>query len=261
MRLSSRLLRRLTAALLFSSALTLASAARAEAPVDPVGAFLSSQYTYCDAKLVAGIWSVSIDEAKAGIGRKIVSGDTDNVEMILRDARNARLECTWADVPHSYEDAERFARLWSLDSVEEAKAKIAYLYTQGASATVVSVLAEEDSAAATPVDDAALEAFFTSDYTYCDARLIGALWRIDITQAKAEIGQKILNGYAENLPAILNEARATASCDFADTGLGYEDAEKLAAVWGVPVGEAKAKAAAFYTAGRSALVKEALGGA
>ncbi len=259
MRLSPRLLRRLTAALMLSSALTLATAS-AEAANDPVGAFLSSQYTYCDAKLVAGLWKISIDDAKAEIGRKIEGGYAGNIAPILQQARDASLTCEWADVPHGYDDAERLARVWNMDSVEDAKAKIAWLYTQGDSASVLNALADNPAAVAPQVDDAALDAFYASAYTYCDAKLIGALWHIDMTQAKAEIGQKILNGYGDNLPQILSAARLEAQCDFSDTGLSYSDAEKLASVWGVPVVQAKDKAAHHYTQGNSAAVQAALAG-
>jgi hypothetical protein len=264
MRSRSRFFRRIAAALMVSTSLTLAAvslSSRAEAAADPVETFLTSKYTYCDAKLVAGVWKISIGEAKATIGQKIQNGIESNIPLILRDARNAGIACEWADTPHNYNDAEKLAKLWGYADPAEAKAKIAYLYTQGESAVVLEALGQAPASTEVPSNEAQLNAFFDSPYTYCDAKLVGALWSIDITQAKAEIGQKILGGYPENIPLILADARKQAQCDFADTGLGYEDAEKLARIWAVSTDEAKTKVAGYYTNGESRVVLEALGAA
>lgn len=228
------------------------------APVDNRGlrAFHESAYTYCDARLIAESWRVDIDEAKSIIGEKVINRHEDALADSLALAR-ASISCTWADVPHSYADAERLARAWGLASAADAKDKVAYLYTQGRSREVLQQLSQTESAPQ-PQDPRALAAFERSAYTYCDAKLIGALWNIGIFEAKAEIGQKILNGYGENLPDFLVEARRRASCDFADSGLSYADAEKLASVWVVSVEQAKIKVATYYTNGQSAIVAEAL---
>ncbi len=260
---SSRTFRRIAAALMLTSSLTFASVAltgRAEA-AGAVEAFVASKYTYCDAKLVAGVWSISITQAKAEIGMKIQNGIESNIPLILRDARNAGYACEWADTPHNYNDAEKLAKLWGYADPADAKAKIAYLYTQGESAIVLEALGQAPASTEAPSNEAQLNAFFDSPYTYCDAKLVGAFWGIDITQAKAEIGQKILGGYPENIPLILADARKQAQCDFVDTGLGYEDAEKLAGIWAVSTDEAKTKVAAYYTNGESRVVLEALGAA
>lgn len=257
---SPRVLRRIAAALMLSSSLTFASVAlsgRAEA-AGAVETFLTSKYTYCDAKLISGLWSISIDEAKASIGQKILNGIESNIPSILAQARQNR-SCDWADTPHSYEDAEQLAKFWGYANVGEAKEKVAYLYTQGESAAVVEALGQLTGSADAPMRQAQLAAFFDSDYTYCDAKLVGALWSIDIEQAKAEIGQKILGGYPENIPGILAQARTQAFCDFADTGLAYDDAVMLARLWGVSTMAAKVKAAKHYTNGESAIVTAALG--
>lgn len=259
MTVRSHVFRRVAAALMISSSLTIAGvalSAQAQAQGDPVSTFLTSQYTYCDAKLIAGLWKSSIEDAKAAIGLKIQNGQEEDLATNLTAAR-AVVACEWADVPHGYDDAEKLAQAWGLADVTDAKDKIAYLYTQGRSADVLAALGEQ------PVvddrwDEEALTAFYGSDYTYCDAKLIGALWNIGSNEAKAEIGRKIVNGYGENLPMFLTEARRIASCDFFDTGLGYDDAERLAGVWGVSVDEAKDKAAAYYTNGESRIVSEAL---
>ncbi|MFT3808457.1 MAG: hypothetical protein QM698_00910 [Micropepsaceae bacterium] len=258
----SRTFRRIAAALMLSTSLTVAAIAiapKAEAAADPIGTFLTSTYNYCDATLISKSWKIDIDAAKAVIGDKIQNGLESALEASLAAAREEGAACEWADVPHTYEDAERLAAAWGLQDAGEAKDKIAYLYTQGRSAEVLSALSEAGAAPMTPEDQEAWEAFQASDYTYCDAKLVGAAWSMQIDQAKAAIGYKVLNGFADQLPEIFAEGRQTTSCDFTDTLLTYEDAEKLAGIWGVDVGRAKDKAAAYYTNGQSAVVLGALG--
>lgn len=109
-------------------------------------------------------------------------------------------------------------------------------------------------------NDAAWNAFGSSGYSYCDAKLVGALWGMTPDQGKIEIGQKVLGGYVENVPAILVESRAAGNrCDWGDTGLGYDDAERLAAQWQVSVGDAKTRAASYVTQGRTDLLDGILG--
>ncbi len=108
--------------------------------------------------------------------------------------------------------------------------------------------------------DQAREAFFGSGYTYCDAKLVGALWGMDPDQGKAEIGYKVLGGFTANLRQILDDSRANGNyCDWSDTGLSYSDAEQLAQVWGLSTWQAKLKAADHFTQGRSYMVNNALG--
>ena len=258
----SRTFRRIAAALMLSTSLTVAAMAlapRAEAASDPLDTFFQSTYNYCDATLISKSWQIEITEAKATIGRKIQDGMVDALESSLAGARGEGHACTWADVPHSYEDAEKIAAAWGLANPGEAKDKIAYLYTQGRSAEVVTALQNAPAAPMTTEDQAAWDAFQASDYTYCDAKLVGAAWSMQIDQAKAAIGYKIMNGFSDQLPPIFAEGRQVTSCDFADTSLSYEDAEKLAGIWGVDVARAKDKAAEYYTNGQSAIVLGALG--
>lgn len=256
----SRTFRRIAAALMLSSSLTMAAMALSPPrPTDPLDTFFQSTYNYCDATLISKYWKIDITEAKAAIGQKIQDGMQSALESSLASARENGAACEWADVPHTYEDAERLAAAWGYADVTEAKDKIAYLYTQGRSADVLAALSQTPTGGLSAEDEAAIEAFLTSAYTYCDAKLVGAAWSQDITGAKASIGYKVLNGYTDQLEGIFAEGRQITSCDFVDTQLSYEDAEKLAGIWGVDVGRAKDKAAQYYTNGQSAIVLGALG--
>ena len=107
----------------------------------------------------------------------------------------------------------------------------------------------------------ALNAFFSSGYTYCDAKLVGALWDMNPGQGKVEIGLKFLNRISENVDGVLAQSRAVGHrCDWEDLGLSYEDAQRMASVWGLNTPyQAKMKAAMHYTNGNSYIVDNALG--
>lgn len=105
------------------------------------------------------------------------------------------------------------------------------------------------------------DAFFSSRYNYCDAKLVGALYGQDADGGKVIIGQKILNGIGTNVPVVLRESRNDGNvCEWEDTGLSYSDAEVLARTWGFsdPY-QAKLKAADLFTNGRAQQVRNGLG--
>lgn len=259
MTLSPGTFRRIAAALMVTSSLTFAGVAVADDPTkeESLAAFDASDYTYCDAKLIAAGIAESVEGGKIRIGGKILTGTADQLPGRLAGARQYA-SCTWADTQHSYDDAEVLAGVWGLADANVAKDKVAKLYTQGRSAEVLAALQQAGGGALTAEQEQAVTAFHQSDYTYCDAKLVSAAWDINIDQAKAEIGVKILNGYAENLQQIFAAGRQETQCSFADTQLSYEDAEKLAAAWGIPVEQAKDVAAQHYTNGQSAMVLAAL---
>lgn len=117
-------------------------------------------------------------------------------------------------------------------------------------------------AQAAPQQQREYDAFFSSRYNYCDAKLVGALYGQDAAGGKVIIGQKILNGIGTNVPVVLRESRGYGNaCDWEDTGLSYADAQVLAETWGFedPY-EAKLKAADLFTRGREQQVRNGLGG-
>jgi len=114
--------------------------------------------------------------------------------------------------------------------------------------------------AAAQTDDDRVEAFASSRYNYCDAKMLGALWGFDAYGGKVRIGDKILSGIEGNLEPLFNQSReAGNTCDWDDTALSPADAAVLAQVWGTSVREARRTAASHYTYGTSGHVRNALG--
>ena len=89
-------------------------------------------------------------------------------------------------------------------------------------------------------DQEGMKAFFDFGYDYYDARVVSKFWGMDLVETKALMGQKLLWGGQSKayLYQVLLDARvkALASADelnlYRDSGYGYDDAEKLAKVWG-----------------------------
>jgi hypothetical protein len=97
------------------------------------------------------------------------------------------------------------------------------------------------------------EAFWASDHAD-DVDRLSALWGTDTTETKARAGQMLLDG--EPIPALppVDPAEATEAQQYAafwDAGYTYEDAEQLAALWGVATSEAKALAGADLLEGQT----------
>jgi tyrosine-protein phosphatase YwqE len=108
-------------------------------------------------------------------------------------------------------------------------------------------------------------AFTQSKYSYCDAKVLSALWKSSISDSKATIGRKVLNnstaGLEKNLEAALNAAEKNPKlrCKFHEAGLNYDDAKKLAKYWSVSVAEAKTLAEDKIVGGGESFVMEIVG--
>ncbi len=230
----------------------------AQSETDYTQAFFNSDYTYCDAKLVGALWNMDPYEGKVQIGMKIVGGYEENLVSILEMSRNRGNSCEWADTGLTYGDAETLAGVWGT-TPWDAKARAAQMFTLGRSAEVTGYVMEEGGEGDYTDENGALDRFFNSGYSYCDAKLIGQLYGTDTYQGKIEIGNKIANGLVANIPLVLNESRENgARCDWMDLGYTYEDAVALGNVWGMRFDEAKVAAEELATWGRIDVINAAL---
>ncbi|MEL7729003.1 hypothetical protein AAG612_05655 [Citromicrobium bathyomarinum] len=231
----------------------------AQSENDYVRAFGNSDYTYCDAKLVGQLWGMDPYEGKIQIGMKIVGGYAENLVDVLQSSRNRGHGCEWADTGLTYDNAEALARVWGT-TPWEAKARAARMFTMGRSGEVTGYLMEEGGEADASDPDGALDRFFASGYSYCDAKLIGQLYGTDAYQGKIEIGNKIGAGLVANVPVVLNESRERgARCNWTDLPYSYDDAVTLGGVWGMRFDEAKVAAEDLATWGRTDVIAAALG--
>jgi hypothetical protein len=99
-----------------------------------------------------------------------------------------------------------------------------------------------------------MQSYFKSDYNYNDAEMVGQLWNMPTTEAKALIGQKLNNGQFKALDNLVTEATIAAknaemnapgmgdwsgTQAFYKAGYTYNDAQDLANSWGMSVADAK----------------------
>jgi hypothetical protein len=113
-------------------------------------------------------------------------------------------------------------------------------------------------ASSTSQEDQAFSAYANSRYEYCDAKMVAALWGLDVYAGKLRIGNKILYGIADIVEEDLTNSRQRGnSCNFNETGFSYRDARRLSNAWGgrLSVWDAKTKIAAFVTAGQSSQIR------
>jgi hypothetical protein len=93
-------------------------------------------------------------------------------------------------------------------------------------------------------EEADLQRYAASKYEYCDALVLSAFWGESIVEAKASIGHKLAINFAEDIEDSLRTARDRGRrCEFQDTGFEFEDADVLASMWRISVGEAKSQIA------------------
>lgn len=252
---------RMALALLMSaSAGTLAIATPATAQeMQNFQRFADSGYTYCDAKLIGAMYGEDPWQGKLTIGQKIANGIGSNIPLMLRQSRGQGNRCEWADLPHSYADAEALGDYWGVDT-SQAKAKAASFYTNGQSGAVTDALRYGGPAGQADTDDAALMTFGSSGFTYCDAKMIGAYFNQDPYRGKVFIGNKIKAGLIENVPWYLDRSRDGGNkCDWGEVAYSYDDATRLASLWGKDVAQTKAAVANLVTMGRSDIVDASLG--
>ena len=113
-----------------------------------------------------------------------------------------------------------------------------------------------------------LDAFFSSEYTYCDAQRLAEYWGDSLVDAKVSIGQKILWGDrgVAYLEQYLVDAEAQALfqdirnlCLFYEEGYTYDDAVALSKFWGdSSPWDAKIRIERNLILGNDEIVQEAL---
>lgn len=109
-----------------------------------------------------------------------------------------------------------------------------------------------------------MQAFAASQYTYCDAKVLSAIWKESVGDAKSMIGRKIGWGDQQTLNGVLRQARREArahperGCDFWEAGFNYQDAEVLARIWKLSVEESKAFVQEKILDGNELLVRQLL---
>jgi hypothetical protein len=241
--------------------LALASPAIARADADAeIRAYGSSPYTYCDAKLLAGLWRQAVGDAKLQIGRKLIDGEQDALVAGIADARrrasaNPKLRCTFAEAGFSFADAQKLAKVWKTTTADAKARAEAKIVGAGGEATVRSLLQGEDLYA------------FTAKYSYCDGKVLAGYWRQSIAEAKALAGSKLRANHGAALETALVEARKQAAsnprqrCSYHEAGFTFADAQKLAKLWKRSTADAKSMIEVKLLApGGDALLRQLLSG-
>jgi hypothetical protein len=111
---------------------------------------------------------------------------------------------------------------------------------------------------------AEMDAYGTSKYTYCDAKILSSLWNQSISESKERIGRKVNWGDYGVLKDMINQAQDEARayperrCAFEETPFTYNDARTLARIWNISVDEAKVFVEEKILSGYEPLVSQLL---
>ncbi len=103
--------------------------------VDPIEAYASSDFEYCDALVLGGYWATGTYDAKIKIGVLINNGDENSISSALsaaqlaaaNDMDNHSLRCSYTEIGFSYDDAAALAELWGMETWD-AKTRIEEKY-------------------------------------------------------------------------------------------------------------------------------------
>ena len=231
-----------------------------QADAGAVSAFLQSDFTICDAKVLATVWDLTLHDAKATIGQKITNMGRGFALTAVDSNREAAIQrglsCDYHDEGLSYEDAERLAAQWN-QTPAEAKITLQNKLMRGWAGPYLS---GADEAAndyhEAPVDDTMAQ-FFQSHYRYCDAQLLSRSWGVSVSDAKSSIGYKVRSGI--DVDSYLDDARKehTIACAFHEN-FSMEEAAKMASAWGVGQSEAKVLAEQKLASGNHVGIQSAL---
>lgn len=136
---------------------------------------------------------------------------------------------------------------------------LAVLFLNGAATTHLSALVVQEN----PIN-----AFYdTENYTYCDAKLLGAYWGMSPWDSKVRAGTKAINDEYDVIDDYLYSARDYAlehnvRCTWKDGNnpdYSYDDASKLAEYWGKATPwDAKLKIGSMLQNGNNKMVVAAL---
>lgn len=226
--------------------------------VNPWHSYLRSGFDDCDAKMLAGLWGTSVNQAKLTIGRKVSHGGRRTVTLALRSARqqatrHRKFACSYHEAGYRYADAERVAQRWDVP-VGTAKRMMQDKIIGGQRRTLDQLIGHVTKRPITagPVVQAQpqrspWQGWTKSGYEYCDAKILGMIWGQDTYQAKKTVGRKINAGARGFVRGEVRRARKRAhrrphkACSAHEAGFSYADATRLARRWRVPVSEAKSR--------------------
>ena len=159
----------------------------------------------------------------------------------------------------NYGNAEVLAQYWGV-SVDEAKILIGEVLTWGGADEVYEFLKVADNQHYVRESDqtfTALDVFWSSPLTSCDAELVASFWGMDFYDTKVALGQKVMMGMqrsdieASVLASARENARSTGqSCEFWGSDLSLDEVEQLSCFFGLGLGETKTKIAGYAFEGR-----------
>jgi hypothetical protein len=207
-------------------------------------AYYNSAYGYCDAKKIAYVWNVGVDQAKAVIGNKVLANLQHLADGYIQRARG-RVFCDYGDTELSYADAEKLGRYWGRPT-HEAKQKATQMVSEMGNKrfreVMAAALTTQNAPLPPPQPQTPEHAYASSSYGFCDAKKVAHVWQRGVGEAKAIIGGKILANLQHLIDQDIQSTRGRVWCTYQETELSYADAEMLGRYWGRPTHEAKQKA-------------------
>ena len=168
-------------------------------------AYFAAGYDYNNGLQLAALWKTTdVATAKAAAGLKLLEGEALPVMPSgTPETPQEKALGAFFNAGYDYNDALTLGTLWHETDVTQIKTEAGQKLLDGQPLPIVpSTPLTSDQpvvpGSASPNDTAqsrALDAYFAAGYNYNDALTLGTLWHeSDVTQIKAEAGQKLLDG-------------------------------------------------------------------
>jgi hypothetical protein len=250
------------------------SAALAGDPeIDASNAFFDAGYSYCDAVHIGEMMGGDAWQAKVRTGGLILKKKGSKASQAVQDARSgadARESICEYDINYTYDDAEALAALWGMDTWQ-AKVQLSSMVRNQGQASVDEALTKARSGEVpvfggeSDLPEPEVRTALYAGYDACDAALLAAFWNVGADAALTRIGATVASDGRLKVEQDLAGARKSATdaareaCGYFNSeDYGYNDAEFLAALWGMEVYDAKMKIGELRVAGKNAYIRSLL---
>jgi hypothetical protein len=206
-------------ALLLLLALSRAAWADEPAPSD-VASRAAAWRAQCDAHLLARAWGMAEDAAVARAQAKVAAGQEAEVAAARASAAATVTPtgfevCPYHEAGLTYDDATALALYWNLADPYEAKVRVETKLLEGQEVALVETVdvarasfdRNADAGAEVEVEQMLLQTYFEAGFDWCDAELLGRMWKTDFYSAKIRWGKALIDGSYKALYPKLRQSR------------------------------------------------------
>ena len=209
-----------------------------------IDAYDKSVISACEMNNLQVYFKTNYYDTKLAIGKTIVEKKDLTAVIVKSHKTEGAKTCDFWAHGFQYEDAEMMAQAWGLDTYE-TKMKLGQYANENTFRKTKELIAQTASQikkSPARTTQKGYEAYASSKYDYCHAKMLQQSYQIGMEEAKIMLGDAIAGNYIDSKLNFAREQiskKSTPPCEFYETRFNYDDAEKLASLWSVSISDAK----------------------